>query len=114
VRSNIVDELCARLGLGRRGRYTKLGELFGVSRQHIHGWRRRNKLPESQYRRARELTGMDYGEFLPESSRVERVPMIEFLADVTRYVELARAGTTVELTVNGNAIVRLSPAQVRT
>lgn len=111
-KQNIVLELCELVGT--KGQ-TELGRLFGVNRQVVNGWKDRNKIPEGYIAKAVELTGKPHSYFLAgpkrKKSATAQIAIQEFLADPTRYLEQARNGQAVTLTVRGEPVVSISRVQ---
>jgi hypothetical protein len=105
--SNIVDEVIHRAGL--RG-LTHLAEELGATKQKVWNWKARNSIPKTYYLKVRDLAGIELEELLQVSeASPSSVTMAEFLADVPRYIELARTGKVVNVAVNGRAVFKMSP-----
>ena len=110
-KANIVEELCVLLGFAGSGRLTKVANAFAVTRQVVNGWKVRNKLPETQYAKASELTGKPIEYFLKwRSHSTVTVPMSDFVSDLPRFVQLARDGGLVLVTVHGKPVIQVAPA----
>lgn len=114
---NVIDLLLQRCGLVGHGKLTRLGELFEVDRQTVNGWKVRNSIPREHCRQAKEL-GLEWEELYPEKTVIPEadthacVPMKVVINDPTHYIEIARGGTTVEVTVSGKTVAKITGASV--
>lgn len=115
LKQNVIDLLLQRLGLDGHGKYTALAKRFGVTRMRLNGWKDRNCIPRDYLQQANEL-GLAWDELCskkPENPKTAYVSMKDVINDPTHYFEIARGGTTIDVTVNGKTVVKISGAEVR-
>lgn len=107
-KANIIEELCAKLDFKGADRFDKLAHSFGESLPVILEWKKINKLPEMQRPRAHELVRAKIEDLFNEQSHALSVTMSDFVADVPRYIQVARDGGTVLVTVNENPVIQIA------
>lgn len=108
---DVIDLLLHRQGLTNKA---ALGRLFEVERQHINNWKKRNRIPQEHLRRAIEL-GLELDDLVPKKpvgAKNSCVPMKDVINDPTHYIEIARSGITVEVTVRGKTVAKIIGASV--
>lgn len=114
MNTNITDLLLQRLGLSTKA---ELGRIFRVSRQTVNNWKNTNRINQRYFHRAVEL-GLVLDDFCPKETEKPVadthacVPMKDVINDPTHYIEIARGGITVEVTVSGKIVAKITGASV--